>query len=176
MDACTHVTTRVMGTFGYVKHMHACIQPSMLDDLMIGFGVSRYLAPEYASSGKLTERSDVFSFGVVLLELITGRKPVDGTRPLGDESLVEWVSKIQSTCCNYTSSDVNCNCNLPGSTIAGPCHRNWRVRRTTRFEAGRCLRRHRNVSDDRSSCRMYPSLRSNEAPNGKGITRSSHPG
>lgn len=50
------------------------------------------MAPEYASSGKLTEKSDVFSFGVVLLELITGRKPVDASQPLGDESLVEWVS------------------------------------------------------------------------------------
>ena len=50
------------------------------------------MAPEYASSGKLTEKSDVFSFGVVLLELITGRKPVDESRSLGDESLVEWVS------------------------------------------------------------------------------------
>jgi len=49
------------------------------------------MAPEYASSGKLTEKSDVFSFGVVLLEVITGRKPVDQSR---DESLVEWV------CCN----------------------------------------------------------------------------
>jgi len=56
------------------------------------FFFSRYMAPEYASSGKLTDRSDVFSFGVVLLELITGRKPVDASRPLGDESLVEWVS------------------------------------------------------------------------------------
>lgn len=55
------------------------------------FWLFRYLAPEYASSGKLTDRSDVYSFGVVLLELITGRKPVDPTRPLGDESLVEWV-------------------------------------------------------------------------------------
>lgn len=50
------------------------------------------MAPEYASSGKLTEKSDVYSFGVVLLELITGRKPVDASQPLGDESLVEWVS------------------------------------------------------------------------------------
>jgi serine/threonine protein kinase len=54
----------------------------------------RYLAPEYASSGKLTDRSDVFSFGVVLLELITGQKPVDQTRPPGQESLVEWVRSV----------------------------------------------------------------------------------
>ncbi|XP_052150293.1 proline-rich receptor-like protein kinase PERK12 [Oryza glaberrima] len=68
-DSVTHVSTRVMGTFGY-------------------------LAPEYASSGKLTDRSDVFSFGVVLLELITGRKPVDSSQPLGEESLVEWARPL----------------------------------------------------------------------------------
>lgn len=54
----------------------------------------RYLAPEYASTGKLTVKSDVYSFGVVLLEIISGRKSVDASQPLGDESLVEWVNTI----------------------------------------------------------------------------------
>lgn len=52
----------------------------------------RYLAPEYAASGKLTEKSDTFSFGVMLLELITGRRPVDITGELMEDSLVDWVS------------------------------------------------------------------------------------
>ncbi|XAR53973.1 Non-specific serine/threonine protein kinase [Bertholletia excelsa] len=61
-----HVSTRVLGTQGYV-------------------------APEYALTGHLTTKSDVYSYGVVLLELLTGRVPVDMQRPPGEGVLVSWA-------------------------------------------------------------------------------------
>jgi serine/threonine-protein kinase PBS1 len=61
----SYVATRVMGTHGYC-------------------------APEYATTGKLTMRSDIYSFGVVLLELIAGRRAYDDTRE-HDKHLVDWV-------------------------------------------------------------------------------------
>ncbi|XP_062195296.1 receptor-like serine/threonine-protein kinase ALE2 isoform X2 [Phragmites australis] len=64
-----HISTRVMGTFGYV-------------------------APEYAMTGHLLVKSDVYSYGVVLLELLTGRKPVDMSRTAGQENLVAWARPL----------------------------------------------------------------------------------
>eukprot|EP00271_Cylindrocystis_brebissonii_P015466 TRINITY_DN38369_c0_g1_i1.p1 TRINITY_DN38369_c0_g1~~TRINITY_DN38369_c0_g1_i1.p1 ORF type:complete len:799 (-),score=148.15 TRINITY_DN38369_c0_g1_i1:3066-5462(-) len=64
-----HVSTRVMGTFGYV-------------------------APEYAMTGHLLVKSDVYSYGVVLLELLTGRRPVDMHQPTGEENLVTWARPL----------------------------------------------------------------------------------
>lgn len=54
-------------------------------------GTTGYLAPEYASTGKLTTKSDVYSYGVVLLQLLTGRVPVDSRRPPGEHVLVSWA-------------------------------------------------------------------------------------
>lgn len=39
------------------------------------------MAPEYANTGMLNEKSDIYSFGVLLLEAVTGRDPVDYGRP-----------------------------------------------------------------------------------------------
>ncbi|CAN8247337.1 unnamed protein product [Cochlearia groenlandica] len=66
-----HVSTSVVGTVGYA-------------------------APEYVQTGKLTAKSDVWSFGVVLYELITGRRALDRNLPRGEHKLLEWVKPYVS--------------------------------------------------------------------------------
>lgn len=57
-------------------------------------GTQGYAAPEYIMTGHLTTKSDVYSYGVVLLELITGKRVVDKTRPNREHSLVEWARPL----------------------------------------------------------------------------------
>lgn len=57
-------------------------------------GTNGYAAPEYIMTGHLTIMSDVYSFGVVLLELLTGRRSVDKTRPKREQNLVDWTRPL----------------------------------------------------------------------------------
>ncbi|KAL3838306.1 hypothetical protein ACJIZ3_022897 [Penstemon smallii] len=65
-DGVSHVSTAVVGTVGYA-------------------------APEYIQTGRLTSKSDVWSYGIFVYELITGRRPLDRNRPKNEQKLLEWV-------------------------------------------------------------------------------------
>ncbi|KAJ7539019.1 hypothetical protein O6H91_11G073300 [Diphasiastrum complanatum] len=65
----TYVSTRVLGTFGYFD-------------------------PQYTATGQLTVKCDVYAFGVVLLELLTGRRPVDASQSVRKQNLVALLQPL----------------------------------------------------------------------------------
>ncbi|KAJ8483922.1 hypothetical protein OPV22_016407 [Ensete ventricosum] len=80
-----------LADFGLAKWASASASQLICNDVAGTFG---YLAPEYFMYGKVNEKIDVYAFGVVLLELISGRKPVTTGCSKGPESLVMWAIRI----------------------------------------------------------------------------------
>ncbi|XP_021624728.1 probable serine/threonine-protein kinase PBL10 isoform X3 [Manihot esculenta] len=83
VNSRTHVTTRVLGTEGYY-------------------------APEYMESGHLTTKCEVYSFGVVLLELLCGRPAIDINRPYKEANLVQWARPSLSPRKIFRILDARC--------------------------------------------------------------------
>ncbi|OEL14783.1 Receptor protein kinase TMK1 [Dichanthelium oligosanthes] len=79
---CVSVETRLAGTFGYLAPEYAGDHP-----------ISLLL--KYIVTGRVTTKADVFSFGVILMELITGRKALDETQPEDSMHLVTWFRRMQ---------------------------------------------------------------------------------
>uniref|UniRef100_A0A7N0TVL5 Protein kinase domain-containing protein n=1 Tax=Kalanchoe fedtschenkoi TaxID=63787 RepID=A0A7N0TVL5_KALFE len=80
-----------LSDFGLAQWASASSSDIVCTDVAGTFG---YLAPEYFMHGKVTNKIDVYAFGVVLLELLSGRKPISGDNPKGQESLVIWAKPI----------------------------------------------------------------------------------
>ncbi|XP_057729038.1 protein kinase STUNTED [Arachis stenosperma] len=80
-----------LSDFGLAKWASTSSSQITCTDVAGTFG---YLAPEYFMYGKVHDKIDVYAFGVVLLELLSGRKPISGDFPKGQESLIMWASPL----------------------------------------------------------------------------------
>jgi serine/threonine protein kinase len=56
-------------------------------------GTQGYAAPEYIETGHLKVQSDMWSFGVVLYEILTGRRSLERNRPTAEQKLLDWVKQ-----------------------------------------------------------------------------------
>lgn len=73
---------------------------------MVDVFVARgYLAPEYAAFGQLSAKLDVFSYGILILEIISGRKNIDLNMPVEQQYLFDWVSFITTHFTNYSKKN-----------------------------------------------------------------------
>ncbi|CAM6101999.1 unnamed protein product [Calypogeia fissa] len=68
--------------------------PQAMQGLMASAGTLGYRAPELAKTKKATAKSDVYSFGIVLLELLTGKAPVEQSSSESGMDLAEWVNSV----------------------------------------------------------------------------------
>lgn len=92
---------------GMAKYFMADDRPSCSTSPARMLGTFGYFAPEYAIVGKASLKSDVFSFGVVILELITGRQPIQKSAQ-GHESLVIWVRFRRNLTGSFEYSIILC--------------------------------------------------------------------
>ncbi|XP_057984287.1 LRR receptor-like serine/threonine-protein kinase RGI1 [Malania oleifera] len=89
-----------LADFGLAKFVEA---PDSSRDTNTVAGSYGYIAPEYGYSLRITEKSDVYSYGVVLLEVLTGMEPTDRRIPEGAH-IVSWVNQaVQKTRGDFTS-------------------------------------------------------------------------
>jgi len=78
-----------LSDFGYAK-----VGPEHCSDTI--FGTDGYCDPYFGKKPTVSFKSDIYSFGVVLLELISGRRAFDETRPGDERYVVSWVSQCWS--------------------------------------------------------------------------------
>ncbi|KAI9198636.1 hypothetical protein LWI28_019475 [Acer negundo] len=78
------------GDFGLAKALVESYDSNTESSLWFA-GSYGYIAPEYAYSFKATEKCDVYSLGIVLMELVTGKMPTDDTFACVDMDMVRWV-------------------------------------------------------------------------------------
>lgn len=89
-----HTVSKVEGTFGFVIRKLAFSESSStLLVYLISYHHDSYLPPEFFMHGIVDEKTDVYAYGVLLLELITGKQAIDSSQ----QSLVMWVS-VASFC------------------------------------------------------------------------------